>query len=292
MTNWQTKRSEIPRHSQGIAVLSITLIIMGVCALILASATLLIKEEGRLQKADTDYQLAMFEAERIVKSIAEQIRLQVPPLDFDKQGYGVTTTTQVETARNGQPIAILDISVTHATMNVSVRQRFVYFPMLFSLPTNSININAPALVESLFNTPLTQLVPSQFPAHSKDTHCSALSPSSMYWIEGNCVLPDNTVLGSPSAPVLLLVENGDVALGEHVTLHGLVVLFDSAPSPVTHALTVSSTARIHGAVVTNSAVSHTIMGAISFDGDNLQQLRDLPALQKSHAIKGSWYDVP
>ena len=83
MTDGKTKGGNAPRHSQGIVVLSITLIIMAVCALILASATLLMKEEARLQKADTDYQLAMFEAERIVKSIAEQIRLKVPTTDLD-----------------------------------------------------------------------------------------------------------------------------------------------------------------------------------------------------------------
>ena len=292
MTERHTRRGDVPRHSQGIVVLSITLIIMGVCALILASATLVIKEEARLQQADTDYQLALFEAERVVKSIAEQIRLEVPATDFDKQGYGVNITTQVETAKNEQPIAIVDISVTHATLHISVRQRFVYFPMLFSLPTAGVTINTPAVMEHMFNTPLAQLVPSQFPAHSADTHCSALPASSIYWIVGNCVLSDNTVLGSPSAPVLLLVENGDVTFGEHVTLHGLVVLFDSAPSSVTHALTVSPTANIHGAVVANRAISQTIVGAITFDESNLQQLRDLPSLQKSHPVKGSWYDVP
>jgi len=290
MTDGKTKGGNAPRHSQGIVVLSLTLIIMAVCALILASATSLMKEEARLQKADTDYQLAMFEVERIVKSIAEQIRLKVPTTDLDKQGYGVHITTQIETARNGQPITIANISVSHATLNVSVRQRYVNFPMLFSLPTHSVNTNSPTFMEAMFNTPMAQLVPSHFPAHSADTNCSALTPSSIYWIVGNCVLSDNTVLGSPSAPVLLLVENGDMTFGEHVTLHGLVVLYDSTSFSAT--LTLPPTANIHGAVVTNRAISQHILGAITFDVDNLQQLRDLPALQKSHSVRGSWYDAP
>lgn len=292
MNNWHTRAGAAPLRSQGIVVLSITLIIMGVCALILASATLLIKEEARLQKADTDYQLAMFEAERIVKSIAEQIRLNVPTTDLDRQGYLVNKTTQVETARNGQSITIVNISVTHATLNVSVRQRFVYFPMLFSLPTNSVNTNNPALLETMFNTPLAKLTPTQFPVHVADTDCSVLPPSSIYWIVGNCVLPDNTLLGSPSAPVLLLIENGDLTFNENVTLHGLVVFFNNAPTSIPNTLTVSPTANIHGAVVGNRAISRTIMGAINFHGGNLQQLRDLPALLKSHPVQGSWYDVP
>jgi Tfp pilus assembly protein PilX len=120
--------------------------------------------------------------------------------------------------------------------------------------------------------------------------CGALNGSSsgLYWTKGNCA-PSNNI-GSPGAPVLLVVQDGALTVHSNLEIYGLIFAFSSSPD-VQLSVDLNGTSTIHGAVVSNQN--------IDFGGGNFKMLFDSTVLGNLYSnvggrglglIPGSWAD--
>ncbi len=120
---------------------------------------------------------------------------------------------------------------------------------------------------------------------------SVMTAGALWWSEGDCLLPAGAVLGSVTAPLLLVVSNGDLrASGVSINAVVMMLSVDDAP----RAVSLQNGSVIVGALLGN--------GVLRVDGDRYQIRYDaavMSALQRSEAtplgvavIPGSWRDFP
>ena len=117
------------------------------------------------------------------------------------------------------------------------------------------------------------------------THCGPqLAVQAVLWWPGDCVLVAGSY-GSASAPVLLLIKDGDLHLDAGAKLFGLVLLSRSSGAST---VTQSPAALLQGAFVSD--------GAVQLGGGPLRLLYDPQLLaplltrQVAEALPGSWRD--
>ena len=120
--------------------------------------------------------------------------------------------------------------------------------------------------------------------------CSALSAVSAgaYWIDGDCTLAENASVGSPAAPVILVVANGRlIAPGSSV--YGLVLLFTHDGGEAGIAPTAGAT--IVGALAANAALDIGGNYRVRYDSAVASALLKGPAaaLQLT-PVPGGWRD--
>lgn len=115
-------------------------------------------------------------------------------------------------------------------------------------------------------------------------HVARLHPGTMLWVDGTLRLDADVTLGTPEAPVVLVVD-GDVEVADaDVRIHGLVVVTGSSWA------TSSATTTVHGALVGQGDLAFTGTGTstVDHDPDVLARLR---LTQGSFArVPGSWRD--
>jgi len=114
----------------------------------------------------------------------------------------------------------------------------------------------------------------------------AANPGRPLWINGSVSVDTSGDLGSATAPVLMVINNGNLDFTiPSVTIHGLVVLRPT--DPVTGWVT-SGSGRIHGAVVVDGAVTGAGTLSIEYNGEVLAALR--ATVGNFTRVPGSWRD--
>lgn len=145
----------------------------------------------------------------------------------------------------------------------------------------------------IFNTPLANVNQLQEQANLSAFNCSSLNSAStgLIWVTGNCVVSLGQQLGSLSAPLILVVQDGELFFDKNVTLFG--ILFSYRTPKVTSKLTIKMErgAKIKGALISNhelGGVSDTIR--VVYDDNVLQTLVTQNELQRLARVPGSWKD--
>lgn len=114
----------------------------------------------------------------------------------------------------------------------------------------------------------------------------AANPGRPLWINGSVSIDSSGDIGTATAPVLLVIDNGGLDFSTpSVTLHGLVLMRPT--DPVTGWVT-SGSGRIHGAVVVDGAVTGTGTLSIEYNGEVLAALR--ATVGNFSRVPGSWRD--
>ncbi|MBE7419060.1 MAG: hypothetical protein HS128_15210 [Ideonella sp.] len=113
----------------------------------------------------------------------------------------------------------------------------------------------------------------------------ARNPGRVVWVQGPLTIDSNRVFGSPSTPVMLVVQ-GDLTVSANLQLYGVLYLFD--PSGASSWATTAGSTLVQGAVVAEGALSMQGAPAIVFDPGVLATInRTQGSLVR---IPGSWRD--
>lgn len=123
-----------------------------------------------------------------------------------------------------------------------------------------------------------------------NSSCSSLGPTStgIYIVEGDCDLPDAT--GSASAPVVLIVKDGDLTLNAGKTFNGIIFVYSSTtPSP--HDVKTNGNATINGSLILNSPPKN-LNGTfdLKYDQTVLSSIQSGAMFKATKMVPGSWRD--
>ena len=114
----------------------------------------------------------------------------------------------------------------------------------------------------------------------------------LYWIEGDCSINANNVIGSIDEPVIIVIEDADVTLNGGAIINGLVFSFETAPGNGGDVSMVGG-ATIRGAFISDHDIDIS-SGTFNtrFDAEVLGNISnpDGAEFSKVEIIPGSWKD--
>ncbi|GEA11862.1 hypothetical protein [Alteromonas sp. KUL49] len=235
------------------------------------------------------YFAAMSEIEFQINRIAEQLRQNSPEaLELP------TTTIVTETpllGRNDAPLTHFTIEVASLELPLSVSQEYLRYPALLSLPSaHSTNLSdqyLSSMLSTMFNRKLEDFSPSYFPQVVISSQCDLTITEAVIWHHGNCDVTLSGDIGTFNAPLLIVIEGGDLNIDGLGVLWGLILLLDRRDLREPSA-TFSHGTALRGAVVSN--VNYQIAGQTTFNHNVLKQLQQSSYLAKIIPVPGSWHD--
>ncbi len=149
------------------------------------------------------------------------------------------------------------------------------------------------LMEYMFNIPASEWPKLRDDANVRLTGCSSLGPSSvgMIWVDGNCTLNSNVVVGSVADPVILIVTDGDLTMNGGSMINGMLFSFRKPTTLADFEMNMIGGARVNGIVASNHPVGHSNGTYNSvFDVDVLEGLAQNDAFLRVAIVPGSWRD--
>ena len=90
-------------------------------------------------------------------------------------------------------------------------------------------------------------------ANTTVTDCSNLvGLSGTVWVTGDCTIPSNSVVGSATAPLQLIVESGDFTMNANSTFYGLLFAFGTPQSSYdAGTIQANGGAKFYGSMISN-----------------------------------------
>ena len=121
--------------------------------------------------------------------------------------------------------------------------------------------------------------------------CASLgtADSGLFWIDGDCSIPAERIVGSASRPIVLMISAGRLRLQQASRIHALVIML---PAPGEAAqLELSSSAVLDGALASSGAMTVSGAGTVFHDVPLLRELtKPTDGLIALNPIPGSWRD--
>lgn len=149
------------------------------------------------------------------------------------------------------------------------------------------------LMEYLFNIPEVEWATLRSDADQILGDCTPLGLASvgLIWVDGDCSLNANTVVGTTATPVILIVTDGDLTMNGGAEINGIVFSFRKPVTVVDFEISMIGGARVNGVVVSNHPVGHSngTYNAV-YDADVLAQIQAHDAFQRIARVPGSWKD--
>lgn len=133
-------------------------------------------------------------------------------------------------------------------------------------------------------------------AKTNVTDCSNLvGLSGTVWVTGDCTIPSNSVVGSATAPLQLIVESGIFTMNANSTFYGLLFAFGPPPSPYNAgAIKANGGAKFYGSMISNDTTDMGLQINGTFDmvySKNVMDIISNDSTYKTMArIPGSWSD--
>jgi hypothetical protein len=109
------------------------------------------------------------------------------------------------------------------------------------------------LLRHLFAIPTSEGLSLKSLTNFRLNGCSALptNASALVWVEHDCVIEADTVVGDPLNPLLMIIHDGKLVMEENTKLFGLVILIDDSATIDTLDINMHADSLIMGAVVVN-----------------------------------------
>ncbi|MDF2178217.1 hypothetical protein P2G88_08125 [Aliiglaciecola sp. CAU 1673] len=149
------------------------------------------------------------------------------------------------------------------------------------------------LMEYLFNVPEADWSQLRTDADLRLNSCAALGPASvgLIWVDGNCTINANNVVGSVTDPVILIVTDGDITMNGGATLFGIVFSFRKPSTVANFEINMIGGATVNGVVASNHPVGHAngTYNAV-YDADVLSAIEQHDAFMRVARVPGSWRD--
>ncbi|GAB3034342.1 pilus assembly PilX family protein [Bowmanella dokdonensis] len=151
----------------------------------------------------------------------------------------------------------------------------------------------PDLMEYLFNVPEAEWPQLRADADLRLNSCAGLGPASvgLIWVDGNCSVNANTIIGSLANPVILIVTDGDITMNGGAELNGILFSFRKPTTVNPFEINMIGGARVNGVVASNHPVGHAngTYNAV-YDADVLSSIEEHDAFRRVGRIPGSWRD--
>lgn len=133
-------------------------------------------------------------------------------------------------------------------------------------------------------------------ANTTVTDCSNLAGlSGTVWVTGDCTIPSNSVVGSASAPLQLVVESGVFTMNANSEFYGLLFAFGPPPSPYNAgAIKANGGAKFYGSMISNDTTDMGLQINGTFDMVYSKNVMDIitngVGYKTMARIPGSWSD--
>jgi len=123
--------------------------------------------------------------------------------------------------------------------------------------------------------------------------CSNLNSNSagLYWVTGGCAIAANTQVGSPEAPVAIVVDEGDLRINGGATVFGVVFSFDNPDKSGTGGdVQINGGPIVYGSIIIDHSVDLS-NGAftVRYD-DNVLSTLNLDVNKSLARVAGGWMD--
>lgn len=151
----------------------------------------------------------------------------------------------------------------------------------------------PDLMDYMFNVPQAEWDTLRSDANQRLPDCSTLGAASngLIWVDGDCSLNANVIVGSVSDPVILIVTDGDLTMNGGATINGIVFSFRKPGVIADFEINMIGGARVNGVVASNHPVGQANGTYNSvYDADVLAQLKVNDAFMRVARVPGSWRD--
>ena len=197
---------------------------------------------------------------------------------------------------NNTRSVLFTVTLSLVSPSLHIKQDFFRFSSLFWFPLQAVTSDQSNLTQKLFNRDFEPLSASHFQhileaqklGSQEAPSRQAMSKESVIWVEGDWELPDDTHLGSLDAPVLVIVKNGNIALGNRASFYGLLVQLDAESNR--RNATLEHGAKLFGALVTNGQLTLINYGNIMYEKNVLSALQQRAELQNIYPVPHSWND--
>jgi hypothetical protein len=112
------------------------------------------------------------------------------------------------------------------------------------------------------------------------------------WVDGECDINANAILGSSSHPLLLFINEGSLHLGAGAEVHGLIVMLKQVNTVASYDVFISAESKVYGALVANYQLG-SLAGSIRviYDKDTLVTLAHSTEFLRIAKVPGSWHDL-
>ncbi|MGJ8681980.1 hypothetical protein [Paraglaciecola sp.] len=145
----------------------------------------------------------------------------------------------------------------------------------------------------LFNAPMTEIEHLHLHADKALTDCNSLNSFSrgLIWVKGLCSVSLGERIGSQSAPLILIVQDGDLLFAKDVLMYGMLFSYRSPTAISNPTVAMSSGAQVTGALISNHQFDQ--IGdqlRVVYDQTVLENLMTQNELQRVARIPGSWRD--
>ena len=278
---------------KGMAVLAIVAILLSVVTFTTIITTQNVQQYYAIQKIRQETVSSHSQLKKHLKEVATALQTKSVLTALNTTNQPFLSTTVHEESLTGvgqQPLTHYEISVSHSAENIKYKANFLRYPALLRLPTAAQLFSWDSqLTTWLFNRNLAELSAAYFPNSVTASHCYNLVDASIYWINGDCVLSHSDLTHtSSSAPVLLIVMDGDLTISANTHFFGLIMMLSKTPA--THELHLTHSSSIKGAFVSNTQLQKQINGALMPSAQVLSTLQTGSQMAKIIPIPGTWYD--
>ncbi|RDV29321.1 hypothetical protein DXV75_02405 [Alteromonas aestuariivivens] len=151
----------------------------------------------------------------------------------------------------------------------------------------------PDLMEYLFNYPTEDWASLRADANLHLSDCSSLGATSrgMIWVDGDCTLNSNVVVGAVDSPVILVVTDGDLTMNGGAEINGMVFSFRKPTTTADFEMNMIGGAKVNGVVVSNHPVGHAngTYNAV-YDAEIVAELIENEDFLRVARVPGSWKD--
>ena len=130
------------------------------------------------------------------------------------------------------------------------------------------------------------------PADHQLNSCASLDAQSsgIYWVDGDCNI--QTQIGTTEAPLILVIQEGDLTMNASAKVFGLIFSFDAPDNGVgPGSIKINGTATMNGSFMANHTVD-LANGTFNarYDSTVLQNLAESDANKVVGKVPGSWAD--
>ncbi|WP_299074119.1 hypothetical protein [uncultured Paraglaciecola sp.] len=149
------------------------------------------------------------------------------------------------------------------------------------------------LFSYLFNVPAGEWKQLQEQADFVFTDCDSLDVGSwgLIWINGDCEVAASTFVAHETAPVILIVFDGNVEFQSDVVFYGLLFAFKPHNSIKVLDINMHTDSAVLGAVVSNYQLgTKNGLTRVVFDEDVMANLQSHKSLKRIASVPGSWHD--
>lgn len=123
--------------------------------------------------------------------------------------------------------------------------------------------------------------------------CSELAATStgLFWVDGDCVLLSARQIGTSDKPIVLIINSGELLLGDNSIIHGIVFVLNVQSNLASANIAIQGEAKIEGALISNLdlKINRGILSVV-YSPEMADKIDNQASFTRLVRVKGSWRD--